>query len=78
MESKGNGGLPENIKAGTSPKDEIQEGEEGLEKGLEDERQLEEGQAVKQKRNDVEDLLPSVTMRSTMSGLCSCLASLRT
>ena len=50
--------------------------EKRLEKGLEDERQLEEEQAVKQKRNDVEDLLPSVTMRSTMSGLCSCLASL--
>ena len=49
MESKGNEGLPENIKVGTSQKVEIQVEEEGLEKGLEDERQSEEGQAVTQR-----------------------------
>ena len=74
-----------------SQEDEIQAGlEMGLRNETEPTRQLEESQKIGQQEESInaagqagtskdengEDLQPNVSMRSTMSGLCSCLASL--
>ena len=66
-------GLPENTKAGTSQKDEKKVSSKELEEG---QAVIHEAEAGTNKDEVGEDLQPNVSMRSTMSGLCSCLASL--
>ena len=76
-ESKDEESRPEDEKTKRSQEDEIQTGlEMDLRNQKESTTQLEEGQeeTTNAARED-EDLQPNVSMRSTMSGLCSCLAS---
>ena len=76
-ESKDEESRPQDEKTKRSQEGEIQTGlEMDLRNQKESTTQLEEGQeeTTNAARED-EDLQPNVSMRSTMSGLCSCLAS---
>ena len=76
-ESRDEESRPEDEKTKKSHEDEIQTGlEMDVQNKKESTTQLEEGQeeTTNAARED-EDLQPYVSMRSTMSGLCSCLAS---